>query len=157
MICARSSEPLDRGCVLSGVIEDFDGPDPAPSRRGHMLVVSALLLVGVIAGYAAVSSPELRGPYATPRPSVVNAPHLTPADNVIFRPGAINPPVAPCFPPSVQVPSAFVGNTVRSTTYVYDEHGQNVIEVIRSSVAVACSPVIWGQPPNGIPFDRVGR
>ena len=131
-----------------------------------MLVISALLLVGVVAGYAAVSSPELRGPYATPRPSVVNAPRFTPAPLVTFEPAAFNPPFASCVfppsvqaasasvgPPSVQVPPVFVGNTI----YVYDQQGQNVIAVIRSSVGSACSPVIWGQPPNGIPFGRVGR
>jgi hypothetical protein len=57
------------------VIEDFDGPEPARNRRGHVILISLLLLVGVVAGYAAVSSPELRGPYATPRPlpSLVHA------------------------------------------------------------------------------------
>lgn len=60
------------------VIEDIDGPDPAPNRRGHMVVVSVLLILGVLAGYAAVSSPELRGPFATPRPSAAVAPSPVP-------------------------------------------------------------------------------
>jgi hypothetical protein len=51
------------------VIEDFDGPDPTPNHRRHMLVASLLLIASVIVGYAAVSSPELRGPFATPHPS----------------------------------------------------------------------------------------
>jgi hypothetical protein len=69
------------------VIEDLDGPDPVRGgRRGPVLLASALLLVGILAGYAAVSSPELRGPYATPRPGVVNAPRSTPA-----RPGTVAP------------------------------------------------------------------
>jgi len=125
-----------------------------------MLVVSALVLAGVIAGYAAVTSPELRGPYATPRPSVVNAPHLTPADTVIFEPAAIDARFVPClFPRSVQVPWVYVGNgdPLGNTTYVYDQQGQNVIMVVRMSVATPCSPAMWGQPPNPIPLERVAR
>lgn len=124
-----------------------------------MLVLSLLLLGGVVAGYAAVSSPELRGPYATPRPSVVNAPRVTPAPIASIDPAAISWPFAPCvMPPSLQMPSAVqvppsvVGNTI----YVYDQSGQNLVTVIRSS-GVACSPVIWGQPPSPIPYDRVSH
>jgi hypothetical protein len=120
-----------------------------------MLVISALLLLGLVAGYAAVSSPELRGPYATPRPSVVNAPRFTLPPRASFEPPVIfQPIVPPCvLPAAVHVPAVFVG----ATTYVYDEHGQSVIEIIRSDVNAACSPVIWGQSPSPIPYERVAR
>jgi hypothetical protein len=77
------------------VIEDFDGPDPAPAgRRRAVLLASALLLAGILAGYAAVSSPDLRGPYATPRPGVVKAPRSAPARDTILAPAAITAPFA---------------------------------------------------------------
>jgi hypothetical protein len=111
-----------------------------------MLVLSLVLLAGVVAGYAAVSSPELRGPYATPRPSVVNAPRVTPEAIASLDPAAFDPRFASCGQPlAVQVLPVFVGNTIQ----VYDQSGQTLIAVIRSS-GVACSPVIWGQPPSPI-------
>ena len=138
------------------MIEDFDGPDPAPSRRGHVLVLSLLLLGGVIAGYAAVSSPELRGPYATPRPSVVNEPRLRPVPLASLEPSSIS-----TFGSSVacvtsgSAPPAWIlvdgpGVIVTSPS------GQNVTVSVRPSASNACI-VIWGQPPSPIPYDRIAR
>jgi len=137
------------------VIEDFDGPDAAPSRRGHMLVLSLLLLGGVIAGYAAVSSPELRGPYATPRPSVVNAPRLRPAPVASPEPWpttTLGSSVACASPASV--PWAWI--LVDGPGVIVTSPSQNVTVSVRPSVSNACI-VIWGQPPSPIPYDRIAR
>ena len=135
------------------MIEDFDGPDPAPSRRGYVFVISVLLLAGVVAGYAAVSSPDLRGPYATPRPSVVNAPRFTPAPVASLEPAAISVPFVPrCVAPdSVRVMTVVVG-----TLSVYDRTGRNISASVPTSMSNPCV-VIWGQPPSPIPLDRVAR
>lgn len=145
------------------MIKDLDGPDPAPNRRGHVLVISLLLLVGVVAGYAAVSSPELRGPYATPRPSVVNAPRITPAPVASLEPAAISVPfVLGCVGPDGVRATIAVGSPLPMVAVggpllvVYDRTGQNVIASVPMSVSSACG-VVWGQPPNAIPFDRVSR
>jgi hypothetical protein len=118
-----------------------------------VLVISVLLVVGVVAGYAAVSSPELRGPYATPRPlpSIVHAP-FTQAPSAGIAPAAISGRSEACvLPASVRVPTVFVG----TRTYVYDRLGQSLIAIVPTSVSDPC-PVFWGQPPNPIP-DRIAR
>jgi len=50
------------------VIEDLDGGDVGPSRAGVVRAISVVLAVGALLGWAALSSPALRGPYATPDP-----------------------------------------------------------------------------------------
>ena len=113
-----------------------------------MLAVSLLLLVGVVAGYAAVSSPELRGPYATPRPlpSVVNAPRFTPMPVGSIEPASIGG--GPYYPGCV-VPGAVWASTV----FV------NGHSVIVTTVASTNNPCViqWGQPPSPMAFDRVSR
>jgi hypothetical protein len=139
------------------VIQDFDGPEPAPSRRGHTLVISFLLLLGVVAGYAAVSSPELRGPYATPRPlpSVVSAPRFTPAPAGSVEPASLTTlgfSFVCVVPGSAQLTWIFVNGqnvTVTSPT------GQNMTVSLPTSVSTTC-PVFWGQPPSPIE-DRIAR
>jgi hypothetical protein len=138
------------------VIEDLDGPDRAPDRRRHVLVISVLLLLGVVAGYAAVSSPELRGPYATPRPlpSVVNAPRSTPApiqrsdpaSVILFR-------SADCVDPGAISPTTISANAQRVTTLL---NGSTVTTILPNAGANPCA-VWWGQPPNPIPYDRIAR
>lgn len=139
------------------MIEDFDGPDPAPSRRGHRLAILALLLIGVVAGYAAVSSPELRGPYATPRPSVVNAPLLVPAQAARTEPlsnTTFGSSVACLMPDSAPPTWIFVGGPAVTVT---SPSGQNVTVSVRSSASTTCPALIWGQPPNWIPYERISR
>lgn len=136
------------------MIEDFDGPDPTPNRRGRQIVLSVLIVVGMAVSYAAVSSPEFRGPYATPRPlpSAVQAPLFTPAP-VAIDPATLRGPAVTCvLPQSVRVPPAFVGDV----TYVYDRFGQTVIATLLTSVSTPC-PVFWGWPPRPMPYDRVAR
>jgi hypothetical protein len=125
------------------VIEDLDGPEPAPNRRGHVLVISLLLLIGVVAGYAAVSSPELRGPYATPRPSpaVLHA-VFTPAPASSIEPAAFSRPAAACSAPlSVWVATTVVNGQAVSTTVVNASGNPCLIR--------------WGNPP--MPADPAPR
>ena len=51
------------------MIEDLDGADRSPSRARALTAVSVLLALGAIVAYGAMSSPLMRGPYATPDPS----------------------------------------------------------------------------------------
>jgi hypothetical protein len=51
------------------VIEDLDGADHFPSRARALTAISVVLALGAIAAYGAMSSPFMRGPYATPDPS----------------------------------------------------------------------------------------
>ena len=134
------------------MIQDFDGPDPAPNRRGRVLVISVLLLVGVVAGYAAVSSPELRGPFATPRPlpSVVHAPVFTPALAGSIEPASIQRSSVACV-----VPGSGQMTTILTTTLV--ANGQTVITTLLPGTSSNPCAVQWGQPPNPIPYDRVSR
>ena len=137
------------------MIQDFDGSDPAPSPRGHVLAISVLLLLGVVAGYAAVSSPELRGPYATPRPlpSIVHAPVLTPAPVGDIAPASSYIQSADCVGPAVVRPTTGLVNGQRVTTIL---NGQTVTTIFSGTSGNPCA-VWWGQPPNPIPYDRVAR
>jgi hypothetical protein len=137
------------------VIEDFDGPEPAPSRRGHVLAISVLLLVGVVAGYAAISSPELRGPYATPRPlpSLVHAPVFTPAPVGDIAPASVYIQSADCLGPAVSRPTTVVVSGQRVSTIL---NGQTVTTILAAVASAPCA-VSWGQPPSPLPYDRVAR
>jgi hypothetical protein len=50
------------------VIEDLDGGDSGPSRASTVRAISVVLVVAAVIGWAALQSPALRGPYATPDP-----------------------------------------------------------------------------------------
>ena len=50
------------------MIEDLDGGDHGPSRAALVRGVSVALMFATLLGWAALSSPALRGPYATPDP-----------------------------------------------------------------------------------------
>jgi hypothetical protein len=50
------------------VIEDLDGGDIGPSRAPVVRAISVALVVAAAIGWAALQSPALRGPYATPDP-----------------------------------------------------------------------------------------
>ena len=121
-----------------------------------MRVVFVLLLIGVIAGYAAVSSPELRGPFATPRPSAVIAPTVaTPAVQLIQLPVE-----------RIEIPSRPVSCVQPSPVPVFvDVRGVSTAvggELVSQLVPVSagndpqCS-VWWGQPPNLKLPGRTGR
>jgi len=56
------------------VIEDLDGGDAGPSRAGLVRAVSVVLAFSAVLGWAALSSPALRGPFATPDPAALAAP-----------------------------------------------------------------------------------
>lgn len=102
-----------------------------------MLAISVLLLVGVVAGYAAVSSPELRGPYATPRPlpSTVNAPGVTGATVWRIETASRGGPSVVCVEPrSARGPTA----VVLGQTQVYDRLGQTMITTLPAAVGIAC-------------------
>ena len=132
------------------MIQDVDGPEPAPDRRGRVLVISVLLLVGVVAGYAAVSSPELRGPFATPRPlaSVVHAPVFTPAPIGSTKPASLQRTSIACVVPG----SAQLTTILTTTVFV---NGQTVTTTILPGASSNPCAVWWGQPPNLIPYDRL--
>jgi hypothetical protein len=127
-----------------------------------MLVVSLLLLGGVIAGYAAVSSPELRGPYATPRPGVVG-PQATPAADG-FRATLVPSvqfaiPVADCYRIALPHQSTFFvsGRTVTLLRPAADppQGIETIIAVTANGTGVmwnACAKPLW--PVGAEPVSR---
>jgi hypothetical protein len=130
------------------VIQDFDGPDPTPNRRGHLLVISILLIAGVLAGYAAVSSPELRGPYATPRPSVavVAAVRFTPAPFVRAEPAAAVAPSSGCIlPGSVFTATVFVGGQLVP-----------ISRPVTPSTSESCA-IVWLIKHGSLPYELFAR
>ncbi len=50
------------------MIEDLDGGDGGPSRTSTVRAISVVLALAAVIGWAALQSPALRGPYATPDP-----------------------------------------------------------------------------------------
>ena len=50
------------------MIEDLDGAAAGPSRVAVVRVISVVVVLVAIIGWAALQSPALRGPYATPDP-----------------------------------------------------------------------------------------
>ena len=72
------------------MIEDLDGAVTGPSRAPFVWVVSVVLVLAVIIGWAALQSPALRGPYATPDPRrAVLSPRPDPAVAIAVDPAAL--------------------------------------------------------------------
>jgi hypothetical protein len=69
------------------VIEDLDGAGPSPSRARAVTAISVVLAFGAIVAYGAISSPLMRGPYATPDPS--GGPARIESAALIRRPGPV--------------------------------------------------------------------
>ena len=152
------------------MIEDFDGPDPPPSHRGHIFAVSVLLMVGVVVGYGAVSSPELRGPFATPRPSAAFDLPTTSAQVFIQAPPTLyittDVPAGAADCLRIVLPhetNVFVaGRPITVVRPVPDPPpGVETGVVIGPNGATGvmwntCDDrVIWGQPPSPMPYYRV--
>jgi hypothetical protein len=130
-------------------IIDLDGGDAAPSRRTSMLIVSVVLVGAAVLGYAAVSSPALRGPYATPYPTAVVVPaRYTPAPFVSIQPGSVSAPGGP----------GCVGPGSVSTTQVFV--GGQLVTVTRPqplSVSAVCQVFYRDSQRVALPLDRFAR
>jgi hypothetical protein len=66
------------------VIEDLDGGEGGASRASTVRAISVVVVIGAVIAWAALQSPALRGPYATPDPRAgltrgASAPTLEPA------------------------------------------------------------------------------
>ena len=70
---------LASGGAGTAVIEDLDGSPTPPNRRAHVRIVSAVLVLAALVGWAAASEPSFQGPFATPRPSMAPIARFTPA------------------------------------------------------------------------------
>lgn len=114
------------------MIEDLDGGARGPSRRGHVLVLSVLLAVGCVIGWAAANSTAFQGPFATPAPS---APALryTP----VPAPARIDPAVGPF--PFVYSNGCFTAGTTTSQVVFV---GGQIVTVTRpqSATLPTCAP-----------------
>lgn len=104
------------------MIEDFDGPDPAPNRRVHMRVVSVALALAAVVGYAAASSTAFQRPFAeakaTPRPSptIVVAPPQIQFIDLASVPTAPDGRVICWAPAAYGEQLVFVGGRITVTT-----------------------------------------
>ena len=88
------------------MIEDLDG-SREPSRRAHVRVVSAALVVAALVGWAAASEPSFQGPFATPRPSIAPMARFTSAPTDRIDPAAFFTQQRGCIQPG-----AMMGTTV---------------------------------------------
>jgi hypothetical protein len=153
------------------VIEDLDHGDPGPSRAGAVRAISVVLALGALIGYAALTSPTLRGPYATPDPGAgvsftkLDVPRYTPEPLTL-----INSPVSAIW--IACAPRGFVYTTTgsvfvngqpvsvtgpdRQVTGVPEPKGQsagvNVPVPLAPGVRSYC---LVPEPP--VPFDRFAR
>jgi hypothetical protein len=130
-------------------IIDLDGGDGAPSHRTSMLVVSIVLVGAAVLGYAAVSSPALRGPFATPYPTaVVIAARYTPAPFVSIQPASIGAPggLGCVGPGSVSTSQVFVGGQLVTVTRPQP-----------LSVSARCQVFYLELQRVALPLDRIAR
>ena len=144
------------------MIEDFDGPEPPPRRRGAMRVLSVIVAVGAFVGYAAASSTTFQGPFATPQPSVVAAtavPWSTASRDsttFVFDPSG-GPLVWAPGPGCVVMP---VASPVALDQVIF-VGGRDMTTIVRDVRSLpTCPPglgVRWGEPPNMIPLDRASH
>ena len=139
------------------MIEDLDGGDHGPSRTALVRGVSVALAFATLLGWAALSSPALRGPYATPDPlnalaAPVAAARYTPEPTTLMNP-AVSVIWIDC-PPR--------GFTFSTTVFV---NGQPVSinaqdKVIGVAVPVPIAPSLHSfclVPEPHVPFDRFAR
>jgi hypothetical protein len=130
-------------------IIDLDGGDAAPSRRTSMLIVSVVLVGAAVLGYAAVSSPALRGPYATPYPTAVVVPvRFTPAPFVSIQPASVGAPggLGCVVPGSVSTTQVFVGGQLVTVTRPQP-----------LSVSAVCQVFYRDLQRVTLPLDRIAR
>jgi hypothetical protein len=150
------------------VIEDLDGGDHGPSRAALVRGVSVALAFAALLGWAALSSPALRGPYATPDPLTALA---APAVTARYTPEPIkliNPAVSviwiSCAPRGlVYTTTVFVNGQPVSVNAqdgqvigVTGPNGQSV----GVNVPVPLAPSLRSYclvPEPSIPFDRFAR
>jgi hypothetical protein len=150
------------------VIEDLDGGDPGPGRAPVVRAISVALVFAALVGYAALSSPALRGPYATPDPLTALA---APA-RYIRAPTDTIDNAAKVFPARCIVPgevfvttiflngqSVYIGgqpvfvNGQPATEVIVSPNGRQVVSApLTRSVTTAC---LASDPP--VPFDRFAR
>lgn len=132
------------------MIEDFDGPDAAPSRRVHMRVVSVTLAAAALVGYAVASSTAFQAPFAEPRsspaPSVRSVP-LPPQIQIIDIDAASMPGVGRviCWSPAAHGELVFVGG------------GTMTVTTPLRSASPTCAPRVTPDTSRPPSVDRVSR
>ncbi len=149
------------------MIHDLDGGDPGPSRAGAVRAISVVLAVGALLGWAALSSPALRGPYATPDPLTALA---APAAAARYTPEPItllNPAVSVIW---IDCPPR--GLTFSTTVFVNGQpvsvNAQDKVigvavpngQPVGLSVPVPIAPTLRSfclVPEPHVPFDRFAR
>jgi hypothetical protein len=127
---------------------DLDGGDSAPSRAGLVRGISIALVVGTVLGWAAISSTALRGPFATPHPSVALAPiaRFTPAPFATVVAGAVG----------AQVPGGCMMSGIYTATVFV---GGQTVTISRPQAPSTSTPclVFWSQMTKPLPFGRIAR
>ena len=101
------------------MIEDLDGGAGGPRHVAVIRVVSVILVLGALIGWAALQSPALRGPYTPdPRAGASLKVRFTPAPFVSAEPAAALAPggLGCVVPGSVSVSYVFVGGQLVTVT-----------------------------------------
>ena len=126
------------------VIEDLDGAVAGPRRRGHVLVLSLLLVVGCVVAWSAATSTAFQGPFATPAPSSTPQVRYT-ADALPVR---VDPAAGP-FPFVLSGGGCSIPGVTSTTTQVVFVGGQSVTLTRPANATLPTCP-----PAPRPPFER---